>query len=176
MEILFERIVLRPWTLSDAPQLALIADNKRITDNLRDRVPSPYTLRDAQDWINLIMPENTPTKNFAITLDNEVIGSIGIVSKDDIYRKNVEIGFFLSENYWGRGITTKAIKAIVTYAFNTFDVVRVYAEVFFDNKASRRALEKAGFKLEATLKQNIIKNGIIQDSCIYSVLRENFMR
>jgi ribosomal-protein-alanine N-acetyltransferase len=174
MEILFERILLRPWTLSDAPQLAKILNNKRITDNLRDGVPSPYSLKDAQDWLNLIMIENTPTKYFAITLDKQVIGSIGIVAKTDIYRKNVEIGFFLAENYWGRGIATKAIKKIISYAFNTFDIVRVQAEVFSDNIASRKALEKAGLKLEATFRNNIIKNGIIKDSCIYSVLEEDY--
>ena len=99
MEIFFEGIILRPWTLSDAPQLALIADNKKITDNLRDGLPSPYSLNDAHDWLNLILPENNPPRFFAITIDKKVIGSIGIVSKTDIYRKNFEIGFFLSENF-----------------------------------------------------------------------------
>jgi [ribosomal protein S5]-alanine N-acetyltransferase len=103
-----------------------------------------------------------------------VVGSIGIVSKTDIYRKNVEIGFFISEKFWGKGIATRAIKAAVSYAFREFDIVRVYAEVFSDNIGSRRALEKAGLKLEALLKKSIIKNGIIKDSCIYSVLREDF--
>jgi len=174
MEIFFEGIILRPWTLSDAPQLALIADNKKITDNLRDGLPSPYSLNDAHDWLNLILPENNPPRFFAITIDKKVIGSIGIVSKTDIYRKNFEIGFFLSENFWGQGIATRAIKAATSYSFRDFDIVRVYAESFSDNIGSRRALEKAGFKLEATLKRNIIKNGIIKDSCIYSVLKEDY--
>jgi [ribosomal protein S5]-alanine N-acetyltransferase len=174
MEIFFEGIILRPWTLSDASQLALIADNKKITDNLRDGLPSPYSLNDAHDWLNLILPENNPPRFFAITIDKKVIGSIGIVSKTDIYRKNFEIGFFLSENFWGQGIATRAIKAATSYSFRDFDIVRVYAESFSDNIGSRRALEKAGFKLEATLKRNIIKNGIIKDSCIYSVLKEDY--
>lgn len=174
MEIFFEGIILRPWTLSDAPQLALIADNKRITDNLRDGLPSPYSLKDAHDWLNLILPENNPPRFFAITIDKKVIGSIGIVSKTDIYRKNIEIGFFLSENFWGQGIATRAIKAATSYSFRDFDILRVYAESFSDNIGSLRALEKAGFKLEATIKRNIIKNGIIKDSCIYSVLREEY--
>jgi RimJ/RimL family protein N-acetyltransferase len=174
MEIFFDGIVLRPWSISDAPQLAVIAGNKKISDNLRDGLPFPYTLKDAQSWLSIILPENNPPKFFAITLDRQVVGSIGIVSKTDIYRKNFEIGFFISEYFWGRGIATKAIKAAVSYAFREFDIVRVYAEVFSDNLASRRALEKAGLKLEATLAKNIIKNGIIKDSCIYSVLREDF--
>lgn len=160
--------------MSDASQLALIADNKKIADNLRDGFPNPYSLKDARDWLNIILPENNPPRFFAITIDKEIIGSIGIVAKADIYRKNFEIGYFLAENFWGKGITTKAIKAATSYAFTEFDVIRIYAEPFSDNAASRKALEKAGFTLEATLKRNVVKNGIIKDSCIYSVLREDF--
>lgn len=176
MEIFFEGITLRPWVISDAGQLALIADNKKISDNLRDGLPNPYSEKDARDWLNLILPENTPPRFFAITIDKLVVGSIGIVTKTDIYRKNVEIGFFLSEKFWGNGIMTKAIRAVRIYAFESFDIVRVTAEVFSDNSASRRALEKAGFRLEATLKDSIIKNDIIKDCCIYSVLKEDFQK
>ena len=175
MEIFFEGIILRPWSITDAPKLALIADNKKIADNLRDGFPYPYSLKDAKDWLNLILPENNPPRFFAITIDKQLIGSIGIVAKTDIYRKNFEIGYFLSEEFWGKGITTRAIKAATSYAFRDFDVVRIYAEPFADNSASRRALEKSGFRLEATLKNNVIKNGIIKDSCIYSILREDYI-
>jgi RimJ/RimL family protein N-acetyltransferase len=174
MEICFEGIVLRPWSISDATNLALIADNKKIAENLRDGFPFPYSLKDARDWLNIILPENHPPKFFAITIDKQLAGSIGIVTKTDIYRKNFEIGYFLCEKFWGKGIATKAIKAATSYAFRDFDIVRIYAEPFSDNAGSRKALEKAGFKLEATLKRNVIKNGIIKDSCIYSVLKEEF--
>jgi RimJ/RimL family protein N-acetyltransferase len=173
MEISFEGIVLRPWSIKDAHDLALIVNNKNIIDNLRDGLPFPYARRDAISWLNIIIPENVPPRFFAITLNKKVVGNIGIVSKTDIYRKNFEIGFYLDENFWGKGIMTKAIRASVDYAFRKFDIVRIYAEVFSDNTGSRRALEKAGFIHEATLKKNIIKNDIIKDSCIYSVLREN---
>jgi RimJ/RimL family protein N-acetyltransferase len=174
MEIRFEGIILRPWSISDATELALLADNRRIADNLRDGFPFPYSLKDAIDWLNIILPENNPPRFFAITIDKQIVGSIGIVSKTDIYRKNFEIGYFISENFWGKGIATKAIKVATSYAFRDFDIVRIYAEPFADNIASRRALEKSGFRLEATLKNYVIKNGIIKDSCIYSVLREDF--
>ena len=174
MEIFFDGICLRPWSISDANQLAYIANNKNIADNLRDGLPLPYTLNDAIVWINSILPENIPPRFFAIEVDKLVVGSIGLVSKTDIYRKNIEIGYFLDQRYWSKGIITKAIKAATSYAFKEFDIVRVYAESFADNAGSRRALEKAGFFLEATIKRNIIKNGIIKDSCIYSVLKENF--
>ena len=174
MEIIYEGIVLRPWSISDTAHLALIANNKNIADNLRDGFPFPYSLADAKNWLNIILPDNFPPKFFAITTEKRLVGSIGIVSKTDIYRKNFEIGYFLAEEHWRKGIATKAIKAATSYAFKDFDIVRVYAEPFADNIGSQKALEKAGFTLEATLKRNVIKNGIIKDSCIYSVLKESF--
>lgn len=174
MEIFFEGIVLRPWAIRDVRQLAAIADNKKISDNLRDGLPFPYSVKDAREWLNAILPENYPPRFFAITVDKQLIGSIGLVTKTDIYRKNIELGYFLAEKHWGKGIATKAIKAATSYAFSDFDVIRVYAETFSDNPGSRKALEKAGFSLEATIRRNIIKNGIIKDSCIYSVLKEDF--
>ena len=174
MEILFEGIILRPWSIRDAAELAAIANNKNIADNLRDAFPFPYSLKDARQWLKIILPENFPPRFFAITLDKLLVGSIGIVLKEDIYRKNFEIGYFISEEYWGNGIATKAIKAATSYAFKDFDIIRVYAEPFADNTGSRKALEKAGFHLEATLISNVIKNGIIKDSCIYSVVKEDF--
>jgi RimJ/RimL family protein N-acetyltransferase len=174
MQLIFEGIVLRPWTINDAVQLASIANNKKIADNLRDGFPFPYSPEDARNWLNIILPENLPPRYFAITVDNCLIGSIGIVSKTDIYRKNFEIGYFIDEEHWGKGIATKAIQIATSYAFRNFDIVRVYAEPFAENAGSRKALENAGFSLEATLKRYVIKNGIIKDSCIYSVLKEDF--
>ena len=174
MEISFEGIVLRPWSVKDSEKLAVIANNKNIADCLRDGFPFPYSLSDAQNWLNTVIPVNDPPKFFAILSDRRLVGSIGIVTKEDIYRKNVEIGYFLAEEYWGKGIMTKAVKAAAAYAFSGFDIVRVYAEPYADNPGSRRVLEKAGFTCEAVFKKNVIKNGIIKDSCIYSVLKENF--
>jgi ribosomal-protein-alanine N-acetyltransferase len=174
MEIFSEGIVLRPWAISDASNLAIVANNKKIAENVRDGFPFPYSVRDAQDWLNIILTENYPPRFFAIISDRQLVGSIGIITKTDIYRKNLEIGFFISEDFWGKGFATKAIKAATSYAFRDFDIVRVYAETFSDNIGSQKALQKAGFKLEATLKKNIVKNEVIKDSCIYSVLKEEF--
>jgi [ribosomal protein S5]-alanine N-acetyltransferase len=174
MEIFNEGVVLRPWTIRDAPRLAAIANNRKIGDNLRDGLPYPYTGKDAINWLNIILPENNPPRFFAIVYENQIVGNIGITTKKDIYRKNIEIGYFLSEEHWGKGIATKAIRAATSYAFRNFDIVRVYAESFSDNPGSRRALEKAGFRLEAVLRKSIIKNDIIKDSCIYSILREDW--
>jgi RimJ/RimL family protein N-acetyltransferase len=175
MEILSEGIILRPWKITDADRLAQIADNRRIADNLRDGFPNPYTKNDAISWLNSVLPENNPPRFFAIVTDGIIAGSIGIVPKPDIYRKNVEIGYFLAEAFWGKGIATKAIKAATSYAFRNFDIERAYAEPFADNKGSRKALEKAGFHLEAVLRNYVIKNEVVKDSCIYSVLKNEYI-
>lgn len=174
MEILFEGVKLRPWSLKDADRLAIIANNKKISDNLRDGFPHPYSINDAYNWLNTIIPVNNPPRFFGIIYENHLCGSIGIVTKEDIYRKNVEIGYFLAEEFWGRGIITSAIKAATSYAFSEFDIVRVYAEPFADNPGSRRALVKAGFVFEVLFRKNVIKNGVVKDSCIYSVLKDEF--
>lgn len=174
MEILSGSIILRPWLPDDAGRLASIANNRNISDNLRDGFPYPYTHEDAVNWLKNIIPENDPPRFFAIIYDGKLAGSIGLVLKSDIYRKNIEVGYFLAENFWGKGIMTTAIRAAVSYAFKTFDIVRVYAEPFADNPGSRKALEKAGFRLEAVLHRNVIKNGVIKDSCIYAMLKEEF--
>jgi len=174
MEIYFEGVILRPWSIRDAARLALIADNKNIADNLRDGFPNPYSLGNAREWLKMILPENFPPRYFAIIVNNQLVGSIGLVSKTDIYRRNFEIGYFLSEEYWDRGIITASIKMATSYAFKEFDIVRVYAEPFSDNTGSRKALERAGYICEAILRRNVIKNGIFKDSCIYSVLKEDF--
>jgi len=173
MEILFEGISLRPWTIDDAARLAEIANNKKIADNLQDLFPFPYSVKDARKWLRTILSVDPP-RNFAIIAEGAIVGNIGILTKEDIHRKNAEIGYFLSDQYWGKGIAARAVKAVTSYAFSNFDIIRVYAETFADNIRSRRALEKAGFTLEATLRSYVIKNGIVKDSCIYSVLKEDF--
>lgn len=174
MKISFENGILRPWEIEDAKELTIIANNKKVADNLRDGFPNPYSIDDAYKWLDIVLPVNDPPKYFAIICNKKVAGSIAIVTKEDIYRKNVEIGYFLAEDLWGKGIITNAIRAITSYAFSKFDIVRVYAEPFADNPGSRRALEKAGFKCEAIFRKNVFKNGVIKDSCIYSVLIEDF--
>ncbi len=167
-------IIIRKWDFSDAPQLASFANNKKIADNLRDAFPFPYTLKDANNYIQATLNDDPSAKLFAIDLDGLAIGSIGAIFKDDVYRKNVEIGYWLAEEYWGKGIATASISLIVSYIFNNFDTIRMYAEAYGDNHASHRALEKVGFRKEGFFRKNIIKNDIIKDSIIYALLREEY--
>jgi len=174
MKIETDDFILRNWKDEDAQQLALIANNKKIFNNLRDAFPHPYFLEDAKEFISFAQKEENVSTIFAIEVDGKAMGSIGAFLKEDVYRKNVEIGYYLTEECWGKGIMTKAIIALVKYIFDSFDVNRVYAEPFARNLSSRKVLEKAGFRLEAVLKSNVIKNGVIEDSCIYSVLKDDF--
>jgi ribosomal-protein-alanine N-acetyltransferase len=174
MQIEFENIILKPWILHNARELANVANNKSISDNLRDTFPHPYSYDDAINWLSGTIMINEPPRFFAIYSENRLVGSISLVLKEDIYKKNGEIGYFLDENLWGKGIITSAIKSVTSYGFNNFDLERIYAEPFADNIGSRRALEKAGFRCEAIFRKYVIKNGIIKDSCIYSVLKDEF--
>lgn len=173
MEITFREITLRPWQYDDAHDLASIANNRKVSCNLRDGFPYPYSVFDAYTWLGNVIPANNPTKFFAITWQGQLAGSIGLVAKDDIYRKNMETGYFIGESFWGKGIATASIIAATAWAFREFDIVRMYAEPFADNAGSRKALENAGYRCEAVFRKNVVKLDQIKDSCIYSLLRED---
>ena len=175
MILISDKVKLRPWSLNDAQDLTSIANNKKIHDGLRDGFPHPYSLKDAEKWLKFAMELNKEqTQYFAIEYDGELAGSIGVVLKEDVYRKSAEIGYFIGEPFWNKGIVTGAIRLISDYIFDVFDRIRIYAEPYASNMASRRALEKAGYHCEAVLKNNVIKNGKIQDSCIYVIFAKDF--
>ena len=160
------KVSLREWKKSDADALAKIANNKKIWDNLRDLLPHPYTKEDAKEWLAKVKKQKIIT-TFCIEADEELAGSIGFIIKEDVYRKTAELGYFIAEKYWGRGVATEAIKQMIDYIQKNFDLVRVYAEVFEHNKASMKVLEKNGFYLESIRKKAAIKNNIILDDYVW---------
>ena len=163
---------IRKWKLSDAKDLASVISNKKIQDNLRDGLPYPYTEQDATDYISAMLSEDeNETFAFAITIDNKAIGSIGAFRQKNIHRHTAEIGYYIAEEYWGKGLMTEAVKQICSYIFDKSNSVRIYAEPFSYNKASCRVLEKAGFLYEGTLRSNAIKNGKTIDMLMYSRLK-----
>jgi ribosomal-protein-alanine N-acetyltransferase len=141
---------------------------------LRDEFPFPYTALAAQQWISIVKDEN-PTTNFAIIYKGAAIGGVGIKIQTDIFRKNAEIGYWLGEKYWNKGISTKALKVMVQYTFERFDINRIFAHVFESNISSIRVLHKCGFSEETCLKKSIIKNNKIQDCYIYSIHKQNVL-
>lgn len=166
---------LRAWKTEDAHALAQAADNPNIAKNLRNAFPNPYTLEDAVWFVNdCISKEGKNQITYAIEADERAVGSIGIFVKDDVYEKSGELGYWLSEDYWRQGIMSKAVQMICKEAFETFDIIRIFAEPFADNAGSRGVLEKAGFTYEGTMRSGIYKNGVIHSYCMYSILREEF--
>jgi RimJ/RimL family protein N-acetyltransferase len=164
-----QHYTLRQWQVGDEKSLFDNANNYKIWRNLKDNFPHPYTLKDAYEWIKIA--ETSPA-TFAIEVKGYAVGGIGILLKDDIYRKNAEIGYWLGEAHWGQGIISSAINEIVTYTFKHYDVNRIYAGVFEYNHTSMRVLEKAGFHQEAVLKQSLFKENQFYDEHIFVKFRE----
>ena len=164
--------VLRKWRLSDAKDLAAALSNEKILNNLRDGLPFPYTEQDAGDYITaMLSADENSTFAYAITVDDRAVGSIGAFRQSNIHRQTAELGYYLAEEYWGRGIMTEAIRQLCGIVFDTTDILRIYAEPFAYNTGSRRALEKAGFALEGIMKNNAVKNGKVLDMALYSLTR-----
>ena len=164
---------IRKWKLTDAKDIAVALSNKKIQDNLRDGLPYPYSEQDGIDFISSMLSANEDeTFAFAITLDDKVIGSIGVFRQQNIHRQTAEMGYYIAEEYWGKGIMTDAVKQICEYVFKNSDILRIYAEPFAYNTGSCRVLEKAGFQYEGTLRNNAVKNGKVVDMKMYSLLRE----
>jgi ribosomal-protein-alanine N-acetyltransferase len=168
---LADRIILRRWVQTDAEALAQLANNRKIWLNLRDRFPHPYTRADADGWIAHCESETGKPTQFAIDLDGVAIGGIGIEMKSDVHRLTAEIGYWISEAYWGEGIASAAVVEMTRYALAEFLLQRLEALVFEWNPASRRVLEKAGYVLEGRLARCIVKDGRIGDGFLYARLR-----
>jgi len=163
--------ILRPWTEEDLDSLIKYGNNKEIAKFMTDKFPHPYTEEKGKGFIEFATSE-TPNRILAIDIEGEASGGIGIHPQDDIERMNAELGYWLAEPFWGKGIMTEALKRMVEYGFENFDVTRIFARPYGTNIVSQKALEKAGFKLEATLEGTFYKDGEYLDELIYAVRRE----
>lgn len=161
--------LLRPWRKDDLEDLVYHADNLKIARFLRDNFPHPYTREDGIKFLDRMASVEGPTQVFAIEVEGRAVGGIGVHLMEDIYRKNAEIGYWLGEEHWGKGIMTQALGELVSYAFANFDVTRLFAIPFHDNPGSQKVLEKAGFILEARLEKTIYKLGEYKDELIYAI-------
>lgn len=159
---------LRKWQAGDEPSLVENANNYHIWKNLKDIFPHPYTITDAYEWVRIA---RGTSENFAIQVGNKAVGGIGILLKDDIYKQNAEIGYWLGEPYWGKGIMSAAIAEVTDYTFTSYNIHRIYAGVFEYNLGSMKALQKAGYEKEAVLKKSLFKEGQLYDEHIYARYR-----
>ena len=170
MELDGSGFLLRGWEHGDERSLALHANNPKIAHNLGAFFPSPYTIEDAQDWVSQNSPPADPHLNFAIVVEGEAAGGIGIHPQSGVYSCKGTLGYWLGEAHWGRGIATGAVGLVAHYAFSRLQLARIEALVYAHNPGSRRVLEKAGFELDAILRANALKDGQLLDTYLYSRL------
>lgn len=161
------RCVLRPWHPGDADSLVRHANNVNVAKQLRDRFPHPYTRRHAMEFLQHAATGRQQT-NLAIDVDGEAVGGVGFVPGTDVERYSAEIGYWLGETLWGRGITTEAVMLMTAHIFADLNMLRLFALPFADNRASRRVLEKAGYEFEGTLRASSVKFGVARDQALYA--------
>ncbi len=167
MNMVTKNCLLREWHWEDKSSLIKNADNIKIAMMVKDRFPYPYGEAAADNWLKSMTGEATQT-NFAIVVNDQAVGGIGFESQGDIFRRAAEIGYWLGEEYWGKGIATEAVRAVTAYAFKNFDLCRLCAGVFATNPASVRVLEKAGYRFEGRLRKSITKFSETIDQLIFA--------
>ena len=173
LPIAIEDCIVRSYRPYDGPALVKYANNPRVAGMLRDMFPHPYTLANAEAWLYHVEQQPVETY-FAIVRNDECIGGIGLNLQGDVSRMSAEIGFWLGEPFWGQGIATEAVRALLKYGFETLNLNRIQGNLFESNLATRCVLKKNGFVKEGRLRKSVIKNGEIMDQLVYAILREEF--
>jgi RimJ/RimL family protein N-acetyltransferase len=161
---------VRSWRKDDLKALLQHANNPKIAANLRDQFPHPYTRRDGIDFLDYAHTQE-PECSFAIEYGGEAVGGVGFLLGRDIARISAEMGYWLGEEFWGRGIATRGVTAASDWALEHYKLSRVFAMAFAHNGASIRVLEKAGFEREGLLRRSAIKNGVVLDQILFAKVR-----
>ncbi|MFA6956042.1 MAG: GNAT family protein [Thermoanaerobaculia bacterium] len=167
---------VRPWLATDEASLVRHADSYQVWRSVRDRFPRPYTHDDARKWIGSQLEASEPFLNFAIELEGEAVGGIGLIPGFDVESRTAELGYWLGEAAWGRGLATAAVRSILPYAFERLELLRVFAAVFDFNPASARVVEKAGFVREGVLRDAAVKEGRVTSMVVYGMTRGDYQR
>lgn len=170
MELKGTGFIIRGWKAGDEVSLQKHADNPKVSLCLMDSFPCPYTMEAAVYWVNNLIDQD-PLVNFAIAIDDKVVGGIGMEPRQDVYRKTAILGYWLSEELWGKGIMPEAVKLVTQYAFEHLDFIRLQASIYSKNPASMRVLEKAGFVKEGIMRNAVIKHGEVMDEHLYAILK-----
>ena len=166
-------IELTKWNADLKPDLISLC-NSVDRSYLSDRMPSPYTEADADWWLGMVSEHDGVDGLFrAIVLDGRIVGSISVECRPDVYRHDGEIGYMLLTEFWSQGIVTQAVKLICEEAFEKLDIARISGNVYADNKASQRVLEKNGFVREGLMRKAACKTGKMHDIFLYGKLRED---
>lgn len=173
MEIIkTKKFILRPYRMSDAKVIAPLLNNWNVVKNL-DTVPFPYELEHARGFIkktNGEMKQKEP-ENFVyvIEIDGKAAGAIGVHHIKHSHK--AEMGYWLAEEYWGKGIMTEAVKKFMAHIFTKFKLRRICAKAFVGNKGSARVMEKVGMKFEGIEKKGAFKKGKYIDLHVYAKVK-----
>jgi RimJ/RimL family protein N-acetyltransferase len=159
--------VVRELDLTDAPSLARHADDRRIWLQVRDALPHPYLEAHAVAYIESVRAQKPPT-TFAIAVDGQAVGAIGLTMQTDVNRVSAELGYWLGAAYWGRGLATRAVSAVTRWGIDELRLTRVFATPFAENLASCRVLEKAGFVREGVMRRSAVDDGRLLDQVMYA--------
>jgi RimJ/RimL family protein N-acetyltransferase len=170
MRLTLERCTVRRWRLDDAESIAKHANNRKVWLAVRDLFPHPYTIHDAHEFLQRATTEQ-PDMRFCIEVEGAAVGGIGVHPGQDVHRHTATVGYWLGEEFWGRGIMTEVVTAVTNFCFENFPLRRISAEVFSNNPASSRVLEKSGFSFEGRLKNHVVKEGQVLDSLMYARTR-----
>lgn len=173
MKIPFDKYCFRSFEDNDAEAIVKHANNREVSKYMRDSFPYPYSKTNAVRWIDFVK-KNYFTLSFALADETELIGGIGAMPQTDVHRFSAEVGFWLGQSHWNKGIIKKALPLFCNYIFTNFDFNRLTANVFQGNEASKKVLEKNGFVLEGTLRKNVFKENKFVDHFIYGLLKEDF--
>lgn len=175
MRIDLQSCLLRPWDAGDDASLVAHANNRAVWVNLRDQFPHPYTPKDAEAWIKFASNQARPT-SLAIEVQSEAVGAVGFTLQSDVERLSAEIGYWLGQRFWNRGIMTAAVRAVTRYGFEHFALTRIYAVPYATNVASHRVLEKAGYTREGVLRRSVVKDGVVLDQVLFAITDQDFAR
>jgi RimJ/RimL family protein N-acetyltransferase len=169
IELVGARCIVRRFAAADAASVASAANDRRIWLQLRDLFPHPYHVADAERYIGRVATVEPPL-SLVITVDGRAAGGVGLQPMTDVNRRTAEIGYWIGAAFWGRGIATEAVTLVTNWAFGAHGFLRIFAQPFAGNLASRRVLEKAGYELEGTMRCSAVKDGEVRDQCMYARL------
>lgn len=175
IRLIGERVILRPWQFTDKPSLIENADNDKVAIHLRDQFPCPYTNEDADRWLHFTTTVNDEEEIYlAIEVEGKAVGGVSIRFGVDVHRCSAELGYWLGETFWGRGMVSEAVKLITGHVFDKYaHIERVFAAPFSTNMASSKVLQKNHFQFEGTLRKAAIRrDGLVVDQLVYASFRE----
>ena len=167
-----ERCLLRALVPEDAPALVTHANDPAVARNMFDSFPQPYDRAAAEAWAGHEANSGEYGRVWAIVVDGGLVGCIGLVQQAGWLRCNAEVGYWLGQAHWRRGVTSDAVRQVTDWAFAVEpDITRIFASVFASNEPSQALARKCGFAREGVLKQSAIKDGKVIDRVLWASYR-----